>query len=668
MFEFITEEKTLLQKLRSGLKKTKDNLGTQIDNLMKMGKEVDEDILSKLEEALIQSDIGVALATHLMDLVNERVRSNELSDSAAIKKLIRDELLQIFRNTDPWWEKRYPHPAVFLIIGVNGVGKTTTIAKLAHEYKKQGKKVLIVAGDTFRAAAVEQLEIWANRIGVDMLKQKMGSDPAAVVFDAMVSAKAQDKDLVLIDTAGRLHTKANLMQELAKIRKVANREVNGAPHESWLILDATVGQNGIVQAREFMNITPISGIILTKIDGTAKGGIVVSIARELGIPIKFLGVGESLDDLFPSIPTSSSTLFWKLRMPLDYFYLTQALHLAMQNDGNTAPNPSVGAIVVQGNRIVGQAYHRKAGEAHAEVLALDQAGSQAKGSTLYVSLEPCCHHGHTPPCTDRIIASGVSRVVFGAVDNNPEVRGGGEAALRSAGITVDRIRNDGIERFYAPFFRTFETGRPYVIAKVALTANGIMSPADRNSRWITNEVSLAWVHQLRAQCDAILVGADTVILDQPHLTVRAEGLRRNPARIIIDTRFKLTPQDCSLLRDDAPIIICGAEWMPEDKEQAWIGSPVKTFRFRSMETLLPQFLKLGMRKILVEGGQKIFTLFHTAGLIDEYVLMIAPRLLTGKHFLNVLGGPEQSLSETTRYKVEPPLELNGDLLLRMRQQ
>jgi len=302
MFEFITEEKTFLQKFKSGLQKTKDSLSMQLDKIAKMGRDVDENVLASLEEALIQSDIGVALATRLMDLVNERIRSNQLSSGVAVKQLIRDELLQIFRNTDPWWEKRYPQPAVFMIMGVNGVGKTTTIAKLAHEYKKQNKKVVICAADTFRAAAVEQLEVWANRIGVEMIRQKSGSDPAAVVFDTLSAAKAQKKDLVLIDTAGRLHTKTNLMQELAKIRKVANREVAGAPHESWLVLDATVGQNGIVQAREFMNITPVSGIILTKIDGTAKGGIVVSIAKELGVPIKFLGVGEAIDDLLPFDP------------------------------------------------------------------------------------------------------------------------------------------------------------------------------------------------------------------------------------------------------------------------------------------------------------------------------------------------------------------------------
>ncbi len=302
MFEFITEEKTFLQKLKSGLKKTKEGLGSQIDNMMKAGREIDDEILSSLEEALLQSDIGVGLTMHLMDLVNERIRSNQLSDAAAVKKLIHDELMSIFKNTDPWWEKKYPKPAVFLIIGVNGVGKTTTIAKLAHEYKKQNKKLLIAAADTFRAAAVEQLQIWADRIGVELLKQNQGSDPAAVVFDALSAAKAQNKDLVLIDTAGRLHTKSNLMQELAKMRKIAQREVAGAPHESWLVLDATVGQNGIVQAREFMNITPITGIILTKIDGTARGGIVVSIAKELGVPIKFLGVGEGLDDLIPFDP------------------------------------------------------------------------------------------------------------------------------------------------------------------------------------------------------------------------------------------------------------------------------------------------------------------------------------------------------------------------------
>lgn len=351
---------------------------------------------------------------------------------------------------------------------------------------------------------------------------------------------------------------------------------------------------------------------------------------------------------------------------LDHYYLNLAYHLALQNQGNTSPNPSVGAVVVKESKVVGEGFHPAAGGPHAEVVALDQAGANARGATLYCSLEPCCHHGKTPPCTDRIVASGISRVVFGTPDLNPRVNGAGAAALRNAGIAAEHLPSETIHQFYAPFFQTFSSGRPYVIAKMALTANGIISPSDRNSRWITNEVSLAWVHHLRAQCDAIVVGADTVILDQPHLTVRTEGVRRKPRRIIIDTRFKLTPDDCSLLQDDAPILICGSDAMPEGKENIWEGTGVKTVRFREIPTLLEEFYELGMRKILMEGGQKVFTLFHTEGLIDEYILMVAPRLLTGKHFLNILSGPEQSLSEAPRYHIEPPLEFDGDVLLRLR--
>lgn len=351
---------------------------------------------------------------------------------------------------------------------------------------------------------------------------------------------------------------------------------------------------------------------------------------------------------------------------MDHHYLNLAYHLAIQNNGNTSPNPSVGAVVVKDGVIVGSGYHPKAGDLHAEVIALQHAGSAARGATLYISLEPCCHHGKTPPCTNAIIDAGISRVVFGATDMNPEVNGGGTAALRKAEVSVTRIESEPIQKFYEPFFRTFELKRPFVTAKVAATANGIISPADRNSRWITNENSLAWVHHLRAQCDGILVGADTVILDRPHLTVRAEGVSRKPVRIVIDARFKLNPDDCSLLENDAPIIVCGAAYAPENREAVWNGTPVQTFRFRTIEDVLRELLDRGMRRILIEGGQKIFTIFHSAGLIDEYVLMIAPRLLTGKHFLNLLGGPEQSLSETQRFHLDPPLELDGDVILRMR--
>lgn len=353
-------------------------------------------------------------------------------------------------------------------------------------------------------------------------------------------------------------------------------------------------------------------------------------------------------------------------MALDHHYLNLTYHLALQNSGNTSPNPSVGALIVQNGEIVGYGVHEKPGQGHAEIIALRQAGERARGGTLYSSLEPCCHYGRTPPCIEAIQKAGVSRVVFGEMDRNPLVNGKGEQALRLAGIAVERISNPAIKRFYRPYFETFHSNKPYVIAKVGMTANGIISPADRNSRWITNETSLAWVHYLRAQCDAILIGADTALLDRPQLTVRIDGMARKPVRIIVDSRFKLMPEDCSLLDSDAPILVCGFEHAPAKKEEGWNQKGVRTIRFRDMTDLLANLFELGIRKILVEGGQKIFTLFHTAGAIDEYVLMVAPRLLTGKHFLNVLGGPEQSLSETSRLQISHPIELDGDVVLRLR--
>lgn len=352
-------------------------------------------------------------------------------------------------------------------------------------------------------------------------------------------------------------------------------------------------------------------------------------------------------------------------MSLDHYFLNVAHHLALQNLGNTSPNPSVGAVLMRNKQIVAYAFHLRAGEPHAEVAAIRAAGERAKRATLYCTLEPCCHQGKTPACTDFIKESGIQRVVFGAIDRNPLVNGKGRDALQKNGIQVEQIRNSAIDALYEPFFTTFGKGRPYVIAKAGVTVNGIISPADRNSRWITNETSLAYVHQLRAQCDAILVGADTVLLDRPHLTVRAEGIQRRPLRIIIDSRFKLQPQDCSLLESDVPILICGSESAPAGKEDVWKSYGVDTLRFRNLRSLLNHLHQRGVIKLIIEGGQKIYTFFHTAGLIDEYIMMIAPRLLTGKNFLNLLAGPEQSLTDSDRYRIDPPLNLQGDVLVRL---
>jgi len=353
-------------------------------------------------------------------------------------------------------------------------------------------------------------------------------------------------------------------------------------------------------------------------------------------------------------------------MSLDHHFIYLAHHLALQNLGNTSPNPSVGAIITKNDRALSYAFHNRAGEPHAEVLAIEKAGDTSRGATLYSSLEPCCHYGKTAPCTDFIAERGIKRVVFGAVDKNPAVNGKGRSSLESKGIEVEQIRDATVEAFYDPFFSTFAKGRPHVISKAAITANGIISPSDRYSRWITNETSLAYVHQLRAQCDAILVGADTVLLDRPHLTVRAEGVVRRPLRVIIDSRFKLQPDDFSLLESDVPILICGSENAPAGKEDVWREYGVETIRFRNLRSLLNLLFQRGVLKMIIEGGQKIYTFFHTAGLIDEYILMIAPRLLTGKNFLNFLGGPEQSLTDSTRFQIDPPMEFEGDILLRLR--
>ena len=350
---------------------------------------------------------------------------------------------------------------------------------------------------------------------------------------------------------------------------------------------------------------------------------------------------------------------------LDHYFLNLAHHLAVQNEGITSPNPAVGAVISRGENMVAYGSHEKAGEEHAEIIALHRAGARARNATLYCTLEPCAHQGKTGPCTDQIVAAGISRVVYGVQDQNPLVSGKGIEALKKAGIETEQVRFKAIEDFYGPCFQTFRTKRPYLIAKVAMTANGIISPADRNSRWITNEMSLSWVHQLRARCDAVLVGADTVLLDRPHLTVRTDAVERKPARIIIDSRLKLHPEECSLLEDAGPIIICASQTAPASKENAWKDYPVRILRFLNVQELMNSFYEIGFRKIIVEGGQKIFTFFHVAGMIDEYVLMIAPRLLTGKHFLNFLAGPEQSLAETRRYKIETPLEINGDLIVRI---
>ena len=293
-------DKGLFQRLRQGLSKTRSTLTGRLDRLFLGKKEITDELLEELEEILFTSDIGVATTQQLIHSVQEKVHRKELKDPEKLKDVLRDHMLNLLDV--PPVEHPMPapeEPLVIMVIGVNGVGKTTTIGKSAQRFRAQGKQVMLVAADTFRAAAVEQLSVWGERVGVTVIKQDTGADPSAVVFDALTAAVSRKADLVLIDTAGRLHTKTNLMEELEKIHRVTGRKLPGAPHEVWLVLDATTGQNAISQAEIFHKALGVTDIILTKLDGTAKGGIVVGISRQLGIPIKYIGIGEKVDDLRP---------------------------------------------------------------------------------------------------------------------------------------------------------------------------------------------------------------------------------------------------------------------------------------------------------------------------------------------------------------------------------
>jgi fused signal recognition particle receptor len=290
---------SLLERLKQGVQKTRAGLVERIEDTIQGRKEIDADLLEELEITLISADIGVRTAGEILERIRQRVDRHLVNDAGELRNLIKEQLLEILQASDRPARGRAEPPTVIFLVGVNGVGKTTTIGKIAYMQTTQGKKVLLCAADTFRAAAIEQLEIWGQRTGVDIVRQSAGSDPSAVLFDALQAAKARGVDTVLIDTAGRLHTKANLMSELEKMRRTAARVVPEAPHEVLLVMDATTGQNGLEQARRFTESSGVTGIVLTKLDGTAKGGVVVAIARELNLPIRYIGVGEQAADLLP---------------------------------------------------------------------------------------------------------------------------------------------------------------------------------------------------------------------------------------------------------------------------------------------------------------------------------------------------------------------------------
>ncbi|WP_079709420.1 signal recognition particle-docking protein FtsY [Paraliobacillus ryukyuensis] len=295
------ENQEVSDKYKSGLSKTRGSFSSKINNLVARYRQVDEDFFDDLEEILIQADVGVNTVMDLVDELKMEVKRQNIKDSSMLKDVISEKLVEIYAGEEETVKAELnlqPNDlSIFLFVGVNGVGKTTSIGKLAHQLSEQGKKVVLVAGDTFRAGAIEQLDVWGQRVGVEVIKHSAGSDPAAVIYDGIQAARSRNADVLLCDTAGRLQNKVNLMNELSKVKRVIEREVPSAPHEVLLVLDATTGQNALSQAKTFSEATNVTGIVLTKLDGTAKGGIVLAIRKELNIPVKYVGLGEKVTDL-----------------------------------------------------------------------------------------------------------------------------------------------------------------------------------------------------------------------------------------------------------------------------------------------------------------------------------------------------------------------------------
>lgn len=305
LFGSLDEEQkpSFIERMKEAVSRTRENLAERIEDVVSIGKEIDRSTLDDLEATLIGADLGTATTHEVLEKLRDKADRKQIKDVNELKRLLKEELLAILTSTATQpLTKVASAPEVIMVVGVNGAGKTTTIGKLAQVFRAQGKTVLLCAADTFRAAAIEQLEIWGQRTGTEVIKTKAGGDPSAVLFDALQSATARKTDYVIVDTAGRLHTKQNLMLELEKMKRTAQRIVPGAPHETLLVMDATTGQNGLQQARQFTQSSGVTGIVLTKLDGTAKGGVVVAISRELGLPVRFVGVGENAGDLLPFDP------------------------------------------------------------------------------------------------------------------------------------------------------------------------------------------------------------------------------------------------------------------------------------------------------------------------------------------------------------------------------
>ena len=502
--------------------------------------------IEALEDALLTADVGLGATERILDAVRDESRGH-----ARRTRRARDARASC--TTCPRRREITTRPHVVLVVGVNGTGKTTTVGKLAHLYQAAGKSVMVCAADTFRAAAVEQLAVWAERAGVDLVRAQSGADPAAVTFDAVSAAKARGRDVVLVDTAGRLHTRANLMAELDKIRRVVGREVPGAPHEVLLVLDATVGQNGLVQAREFMAASGANGIVLTKLDGTAKGGVAVAIAHDLKLPIRYVGVGEGTRR--PGAVRRGGVRGRAVHREVVTTPRRSRVDGARALSRRAWPGPHVAQSDRRRRRRRRRWHRRRPGRAswrgrpaRRGRRARRVPASARAARTLYCTLEPCSHIGRTGPCVERIRRG--RRPACRRRDRRSAIRtvaGRGFAYLRAHGIeVVEGVGVRGRRAPAAPFFTWVTERRPFVIAKVATSRDGFVGRADGRVR-LTGPAADRYFHRQRAEIDAIAVGSGTVLADDPQLTARGAYRFRPLTRVIFDWRGRVAGRRARVL-------------------------------------------------------------------------------------------------------------------------
>jgi len=620
----------VLANLKDTLSKTRLTFKDKFGELFQSGKPREE-ILDDLVEAMILADVGIPSSEKIVNSLREESKKND--SFLTMKEKLEEQILKILSQYSSDFDIN-SNQSVVMLVGINGGGKTTSLAKLAYRSKKEGRQVLIVAADTFRAAAQEQLVLWGKRLNIPVIKGQYGADPAAVIYDAIQSFKTRNYDLLLVDTAGRIHTNTNLMLELEKIKKVIHREIEGAPQEILLVLDASIGQNALVQAREFLKFSGITGVFLTKLDGTAKGGSVISVVDELQLPIKFIGVGEGKEDL----------LNFSLK---DFAYLKMAYALAEKAKGWAGPNPYVGAVLVRKDVIVGYGYHEGPGNPHAEVVAFQKAGSLSKGSTAYITLEPCVHWGRTPPCVESIIQAGLKKVVISSLDPNPLVYRKGIRRIREAGIDVvtglfeekNRVLNEC-------YLKYITRGIPFVAVKAAVSLDGKIATRKFLSQWISSSETREYVQLLRGEYDAIMIGVNTLIKDDPMLTVRHPNWKeKRITRVIVDSnlRFPLKAKMLSTL-DYGDVLVFTLQKASPRKADMLRKRGVRVIPISSLSSLidLNQVLTwLGRHEIssiLVEGGGYLLTSMIEERLVDKVFLSVSPRLIGGERAPSLFRG------------------------------